>query len=152
MHHPKGFPSRLVRLRADAGMTQKDLAKASGLSVPQIGRYETGISSPRLSALVKLSKALKVDVSELSDSEGEPETTEFLLHTPGYTPAPFAMPKELFERLEKDAAASSSTMEEHVMALLDYGRRCESGEDVTFEEVLKSMKETLSGMPPIPDK
>ncbi|CAI8752411.1 HTH cro/C1-type domain-containing protein [Pseudomonas chlororaphis] len=152
MHYPKGFPSRLVRLRADAGMTQKSLSKASGISIPQIQRYEMGTSSPRLSALVKLSKALNVDISLLSDAEDEPETTEFILHTPGDLPAPFTMPKDLFAKLSKDATASGSTLEEHVMALLDYGRRLESGENVTFEEVLQDMKKTLSEMPPLPYK
>lgn len=150
MHHPKGFPSRLVRLRADAGMTQKELSKASGISVPQIQRYEMGTSSPRLSALVKLSRALNVEISLLSDAADEPETTEFLLHTPGDSPAPFTMPRDLFVTLSKDAAASGSTLEEHVMALLDYGRRREGGEEVTFDEVLQEMKKTLGEMPPLP--
>lgn len=150
MHHPKGFPSRLVRLRADAGMTQKDLAKASGISVPQIGRYEMGTSSPRLSALVKLAKALNVEIAELSDSEDEPETMEIHLHTPGDKPMPVTFPKDLFDKIVKDAEAWESTVEEQLMAALDYGRRMEQGEDVTFAEVLNEMKQTLRGMPSLP--
>ncbi|GFM60376.1 hypothetical protein PSCICG_15360 [Pseudomonas cichorii] len=36
----------------------EDDDEASGLSVPQIGRYEMGTSEPRMTALVKLAKAL----------------------------------------------------------------------------------------------
>lgn len=69
MHHPNSFSSRLIRLRAEADMTQKDLSRAAGISVPQIGRYEMGTSVPRMNALIKLAKALHVDVSALSGSD-----------------------------------------------------------------------------------
>lgn len=152
MHHPKGFPSRLVRLRAEAGMTQSDLAKASGISKPQIGRYETGVSTPRITALVKLAKALSVDISELTDADAEPETVEILLYTPGEKLAPMTLPKDLFESVAEDADACGSTMEEQIMAMIDYGRRRRGGEQVSFEQVLQEMKETLSKMPPLPDR
>ena len=75
MSQQNGFPLKLVRLRADAGMTQRDLAAASGISVPQIGRYEAGISRPRMTALVKLAKALGVEPEALQgdDEAGDVE-------------------------------------------------------------------------------
>lgn len=61
----ENFAVRLVRFRATAGMTQLDLAKASGVSIAQVGRYETGTSTPRISAITKLAKALNVPTSAL---------------------------------------------------------------------------------------
>ncbi len=77
MSQHNGFPLKLVRLRADAGMTQRDLAVASGISVPQIGRYEAGISKPRMTALVKLAKALGVEPEALQ-ADGEPDDVELM--------------------------------------------------------------------------
>lgn len=57
---------QLVRLRAIAGMTQHDLARASGVSIAQVARYETGVSTPRNAAIVKLAKALNVSTSDLA--------------------------------------------------------------------------------------
>lgn len=61
------FPVRLVRLRAAADLTQQDLARASGVSIAQIGRYETGSSSPRAVAIAKLAKALNVSPADLAE-------------------------------------------------------------------------------------
>lgn len=49
---------RLKVLRAEARMTQEDLASASGLSVDSIRTYERGISAPRLETTVALAEAL----------------------------------------------------------------------------------------------
>lgn len=62
----EAFSCRLIRLRAIAGMSQLDLAKASGVSIAQVGRYETGISAPRHAAIAKLAKALNVSASDLA--------------------------------------------------------------------------------------
>ncbi|RPN10271.1 helix-turn-helix domain-containing protein [Pseudomonas aeruginosa] len=58
--------TRLVRFRAAAGMSQRDLAKASGVSIAQLGRYETGKSTPRVAAITKLAKALNVPPKALA--------------------------------------------------------------------------------------
>lgn len=65
---PKGedLATRLVRFRAAAGMSQRDLAKASGVSIAQVGRYETGTSTPRVAAITKLAKALNVPTKALA--------------------------------------------------------------------------------------
>lgn len=46
-------------------MTQKDLSEKSGISVPQIIRYESGKSKPRLGAALKLARALNMDAYDL---------------------------------------------------------------------------------------
>jgi transcriptional regulator with XRE-family HTH domain len=100
MHHPKGFPSKLARLRANAEMTQKDLAKASGISVPQIGRYETGLSSPRMTALVKLAKALGVSVESLQDHSDEPDSVSLILESTDGRETPMVLSKATMEKLQ----------------------------------------------------
>lgn len=46
-------------------MTQADLSQASGVSVPQIARYERGESKPRMGSLMKLAHALGVASEDL---------------------------------------------------------------------------------------
>ncbi|MCT8165626.1 MULTISPECIES: helix-turn-helix domain-containing protein [unclassified Pseudomonas] len=123
MRHPKGFPSRLVRLRADAGMTQKDLAKASGISVPQIGRYETGTSSPRLSALVKLSEALGVTIDDLQDVDQESKTVTLILEEVGGEDLPLTIDRSAFELLQKAAEETGKPLGDIVSDTLLWGLR-----------------------------
>ncbi|MHD0644870.1 helix-turn-helix domain-containing protein [Pseudomonas aeruginosa] len=61
----KSFATALARLRASAGLSQRELAEASGLSTPQIQRYETNKSAPRLGSIMKLATALNVPVADL---------------------------------------------------------------------------------------
>lgn len=137
MHHPKGFPSKLVRLRADAGMTQRELAKASGLSVPQISRYEMGTSKPRMTALVKLAAALNRDVSELVDADDQPEITEISLVSEDETSMPVALPRASFERLQQEADANGVSLEVMLSAVVHWHHSLETGQVLTREEALK---------------
>jgi transcriptional regulator with XRE-family HTH domain len=52
-------------LRKKRGMTQEALARAAGVSLPYIGRLETGHYDPKLSTLRKLARALGVRVTAL---------------------------------------------------------------------------------------
>lgn len=65
-NRPSGIPTNLVRLRALSGMSQRELSQASGVSLPQIGRYEVGISHPRMTALIKMSVALGCTVDDIT--------------------------------------------------------------------------------------
>lgn len=121
MHHPKGFPAKLARLRANAEMTQKDLSKASGISVPQIGRYETGLSTPRMTALVKLSKALGVTVEQLQDFESEPESMSIILEEPDGVELPMTIKKTVMDRLQKASEESGEPLEEVISRALNWG-------------------------------
>jgi len=51
--------------RRRAGMTQEDLAHASGLGTGTIARLETGAADPRLSTLRQLADALNVQMWDL---------------------------------------------------------------------------------------
>ena len=47
------------------GLTQRELAKKTGLAQGTIAKYELGLVKPSLDALFRLAVALDVDVSEL---------------------------------------------------------------------------------------
>ena len=49
---------RLKVLRAEARMTQEDLARAAGISAASIKNYETGVSLPTLETTAALANAL----------------------------------------------------------------------------------------------
>ena len=56
---------KIKQLRKKRGMTQEALARTAGVSLPYIGRLETGRHDPRLSTLRKLAKALGVPLTAL---------------------------------------------------------------------------------------
>ena len=58
---------KLVALRKKKNLSQRGLAKLSGISYVSIARIETGIYDPRLSTLRALAKALKAKISDLVD-------------------------------------------------------------------------------------
>ncbi|AVH38081.1 hypothetical protein AL532_17910 [Pseudomonas monteilii] len=53
------FADKLIRLRTQKGLTQRDLAAMAGLSWSQISKYESGKSKPRKKALWALEEALE---------------------------------------------------------------------------------------------
>ncbi len=55
----------IKRLRKKQGLTQKALAKRTGVTREYIARLELGRHDPMFSTLVKLAKALNVNVREL---------------------------------------------------------------------------------------
>lgn len=57
--------------RGELGMSQADLASASGVGVRQIRRYEAGEQQPVLSVAVAIADALKIPVGDLAGSSGQ---------------------------------------------------------------------------------
>jgi transcriptional regulator with XRE-family HTH domain len=55
----------LKRLRKRRGITQAELARRAGLTLPYIGRLEIGQHDPKLSTLRRLARALRVSLAEL---------------------------------------------------------------------------------------
>ena len=55
----------IKRLRKEQGLTQEALAKRAGVTREYITRLELGRHDPMFSTLVKLAKALNVNVREL---------------------------------------------------------------------------------------
>ena len=55
------FGANLRRLRAAAELSQDGLSDLSGLHPTEISRLERGVRDPRLSTIVRLARALRVD-------------------------------------------------------------------------------------------
>lgn len=58
---------RLVEWRQKRGLSQRELARVSGVGHITIARIETGVFDPRLGTLRRLAKALKVKLTDLVD-------------------------------------------------------------------------------------
>ena len=56
---------RLKEARLLRKMTQEDLAEAAGVTKGAIGNYETEVSSPKESILIKLMEILQIDANYL---------------------------------------------------------------------------------------
>ncbi|MEJ5039921.1 helix-turn-helix domain-containing protein [Pseudomonas sp. B21-036] len=63
------FAERLAHLRAQKGLTQRELGAAAGVAWSMISKYEAGKSMPRLKVLMRLGEALGVSVEELQGAE-----------------------------------------------------------------------------------
>ena len=61
----KEFGKRVAEVRKAKHMTQQELSETVGMSVVTIAYIETGQRWVRLGTLLKLAKALHVDVAEL---------------------------------------------------------------------------------------
>lgn len=61
---------RLAEIRKEKGLTQKELSKLSGVNRVLIAKYETGMISPTIKNLLRLSSALKVSADKLIDKKG----------------------------------------------------------------------------------
>jgi transcriptional regulator with XRE-family HTH domain len=59
------FAANLRRLRTTAELSQEDLSDLSGLHATEISRLERGVRDPRLSTIVRLARALRVDAAAL---------------------------------------------------------------------------------------
>ncbi|MBQ7127015.1 helix-turn-helix transcriptional regulator [bacterium] len=54
-------------LREQSNLTQEKMAEKCGLSLDYIGKIEVAINKPGLRALIKIAKALNVDIKDLFD-------------------------------------------------------------------------------------
>lgn len=59
------FGNNLRKLRLEAKLSQEDLANDSDIPLSQIGRIERGEINTTISTIYVLSKALKIEASEL---------------------------------------------------------------------------------------
>jgi DNA-binding XRE family transcriptional regulator len=60
---------QLLSLRLDAGITQKQLAEASGISQADISRYERGLGNPTRATIDALAVALGAHLELVRNSE-----------------------------------------------------------------------------------
>lgn len=70
-HDPGTMPeTKLARVRMSRGVTQDELAKAVGISVPTYRRLERGeVENPKLRHLVNCSIALGVELDDVLEDE-----------------------------------------------------------------------------------
>jgi transcriptional regulator with XRE-family HTH domain len=68
------FAERLHELREKAGLSQSELAKASGVPVWTVRGYEQGRREPLWNVLFKLAKALGVTCEAFADCDGVAKT------------------------------------------------------------------------------
>lgn len=61
----RAFGKRVAEVRKSQGVTQQQLAELTGMSVVAIAYIETGKRWARLGTLNKISKSLKVKISDL---------------------------------------------------------------------------------------
>ena len=63
------FPEKLVQLRNQKGVLQKDLVKELGLNLHTYQRFEYGLQDPRMSTLVALADFYEISLDELACRE-----------------------------------------------------------------------------------
>lgn len=63
------FAEKLANLRAQKGLTQRQLGEMAGVAWSMISKYESGQSKPRLKVLMRLGDALGVSLKELQGEE-----------------------------------------------------------------------------------
>jgi transcriptional regulator with XRE-family HTH domain len=81
------FGQRVAQIRLARGLTQKQLARRARYGEVSVSRLETGDSVPKIDTIVRVAKALEVDVGDLFSKEA--------------VASPFLMPptSDLFERV-----------------------------------------------------
>ena len=67
MNERERIGARIAELRKAKGMTQKDLAEATGLIQPNIARIENGRYSTSLDTLAKIAEALGARLDFITD-------------------------------------------------------------------------------------
>lgn len=70
------FSEKLRYARANAGLSQKELADVCGISVRTISSYETGRCNPSSRVIVKMANALKVSKEYLLNDNCQDPTRE----------------------------------------------------------------------------
>lgn len=69
---------RIAHLRKQKGMNQEDFADASGKMINTISNIERGLSDPKVTTLMSISKALNISIEELFSENKQKQTAEEL--------------------------------------------------------------------------
>ena len=76
IEHLAGLGEALKELRWDARMKQVEVCRATGLTAPQVSRYENGRETPTLESLVKYLSAVGADFADLQRVLSAPQEAE----------------------------------------------------------------------------
>lgn len=124
------FGERLLWARSKAGLTQKELSDKSGISLPQIVRYEAGKATPRLRSAMRLGRVLGIDPYDLMpDLKQNVREVEIPVSS------------ELSENLEHLSKLSGMTIEEVMHDLIMQGIKAYQRGD---ESLLRALEEKRS--------
>lgn len=74
----KTLGRRIAQLRKQKGMSQEDFADVSGKMINTISNIERGLSDPKVTTLMSISKALGISIDELFSETKQAQTTEEL--------------------------------------------------------------------------
>lgn len=74
----KTLGRRIAQLRKQKGMSQEDFADISGKMINTISNIERGLSDPKVTTLMSISKALGISIDELFSETKQVQTTEEL--------------------------------------------------------------------------
>ena len=66
------FPTRILELKKEKNLLQKDIANASGVTVRNYQRYEKGEAQPTLPVLLKLADYFNVSIDYLVGRSDDP--------------------------------------------------------------------------------
>lgn len=69
---------RIAQLRKQKGMSQEDFADVSGKMINTISNIERGLSDPKVTTLMSISKALGISIDELFSETKRVQITEEL--------------------------------------------------------------------------
>lgn len=105
------FAEKLALLRAQRGLTQRELGAAAGIAWSMISKYESGQSMPRLKILMRLADALGVSKEDLASDP--PMDRKLTLD----------IPPEVSDQLKQVAEETGQTFEEVVAEVLEWGIR-----------------------------
>ncbi|MBZ3666648.1 helix-turn-helix domain-containing protein [Pseudomonas monteilii] len=115
------FAETLARLRAEKGLTQRQLGSSAGVAWSMISKYESGQSTPRLKILMRLAEALGVSVEELQGQAPESRTVTLILEEPGGDDMPLTIDRSALELLQKAAEETGKPLGEIVSDTLLWG-------------------------------
>ena len=67
------FPERIIQLKAEQGILQKDIAEAIGISVRNYQRYEKGEQQPTLPVLLRIADYFGISLDYLTGRTDNPQ-------------------------------------------------------------------------------
>lgn len=128
MKRLRHFGAALRLLRQERGLTQKDLARETGLDASQLSRYEGESIEPTLGTLQSLLEALDATLSDLEDAQRRVA----LLRS--------GVPSEPFPRRRGDMVRTGR----RGFLVVDVSPEIEAGEDLElFEEAVEAVDRFL---------
>ena len=121
------FEEKVKAARVELGMTQQELADATGVSKRAIINYERGEKKPRPTTLLALAKALKVSTKFLSDPECDDPVAD--IEKDGYI-------EEARERYGSKGARDVDALLAENAALFAGGELSQEQKDVFFQAIM----------------